>query len=83
MHADDTLGLAQARLPAIAYLTKYDGLLCGDCALNTDDLVGDGQRWLNGLTAIPVSEVLRHWPADPETCCCEECERPLGVDHAS
>jgi hypothetical protein len=56
-----------------AYLTRYDALLCGDCALNTDGLLNDGANRLAGMTAVPLSEVLTHWD-EPS---CEECKRPL------
>jgi hypothetical protein len=58
----------------VAYLTTYDALLCGGCALDTTDLVGDGRRWLRGLTAVPIPEVLATW-AEAR---CEECERPFA-----
>ena len=59
-------------MDASAYLTKYNGLLCGGCALDTSKLVDDGRRWLLGLTAIPTSEL---W----DGACCEECKRPLAL----
>ena len=64
---------------SVAYLTRYDGLLCGACALDTSGLVGDGSRWLSGLTAVPVPDVLNDWPDDPSTCVCEECGGPFGA----
>jgi hypothetical protein len=51
------------------YLTRYDGLLCAKCALDTSDLLDDGTRWLDGLTAVAASDVLAEWP----DACCEEC----------
>lgn len=54
---------------ATVYLTRYDGLLCAACALDTDDLLDSGTRWLAGLTALPAEEVLEEWP----DACCEEC----------
>ncbi len=74
MQKDPNQTLAQP----LAFLTRYDGLLCGDCALSIDDLVDGGRRWLLGLTAIPVADVLRHWPGDLHSCRCEECERRLN-----
>ena len=58
-------------MDASAYLTRYNAVLCADCALKTDDLVDDGRKWLRGLTAIPTSEL---W----EECRCEECRRALA-----
>ncbi len=57
-------------MDTIAYLTRYDALLCGDCALNTDDILNEGRNHLLGLTVVPASEL---WESD----CCEECERLL------
>jgi hypothetical protein len=58
------------------YLTRYDGLLCATCALNTDDLLDGGTRWLAGLTALSAEEVLAEWP----DACCEECHAQVAED---
>jgi len=67
MQKDPNQALAQP----LAFLTRYDGLLCGDCALSIDDLVDGGRGWLLGLTAVPVSDL---WCK----ACCEECKRRLN-----
>lgn len=54
----------------IAYLTRYDAILCGGCALNTDGLLNEGRNHLLGLTVVPANELL-------EIDCCEECGVPL------
>jgi len=58
------------------YLTRYDGLLCAKCALDTDDLLDGGTRWLDGLTALSAEEVLAEWPE----ACCEECHALVAGD---
>lgn len=66
-------------MKAVAYLTRYDALLCVACATDTTLLVGEGQRKLAGLT--PLDRALF------DECCvdvygydragCEECETVL------
>jgi hypothetical protein len=55
------------------YLTEYDGLLCGDCALDTSGLLNEGRNWLARLTAVPATEVLAEWPEAR----CEECKKEV------
>ena len=53
-----------------AYLTSYDGVLCPECALGTDDFVGD----IHLVSLIPLDDDEVGEIGLP----CEECRRPLG-----
>ncbi len=63
-------------MESTAYFTRYDALLCKDCALDTSGLLNDGIHRLRGLTAIPVSELLADWPE----ASCEECKHEFAAE---
>lgn len=64
---------------AFAYLTKYDALLCVGCATDTTHLVGEGRRWLAGLTPLD-EQLFRECVVDVygyDSARCEECQTVL------